>query len=166
MKKNRANKGDIGDELRDWLSNAQRVVIAGVGSSLRRDDFVGTKIVKNLRGKVSRHVYLIECETIPENFFEPIVKFNPTHILIVDAALLGQKPGSSKLVKPNQITGHAISTHALPLRIFCEYLTKTTKAKIALLAVQPKDTSFGEGMTAELKETAKHLSGVLLKILP
>ena len=162
--RNNANKSNIEDKLSKWLSNARRVVIAGVGSSLRRDDFVGTEIVKNLQGKVSRSVYLIECETIPENFLEPIVKFNPTHILIIDAALLNQKPGFSKLVKQKQIIGHAISTHALPLRIFCEYLAKTTKAKIALLAIQPKDTSFGEGLTPELKETAKHLSSVLLKV--
>lgn len=165
MKKKFAiNNGDVEDKLRNWLSNARRVVIAGVGSSLRKDDFVGTEIVKNLRGKVSRSVYLIECETIPENFLEPITKFNPTHILIIDAALLDQKPGSSKLVKPNQIIGHAISTHALPLWMFCEYLARTTKAKIALLAIQPKDTSFGEGMTPELKETVEHLSSVLLKV--
>lgn len=152
--------------LRTWLSDARRVVVAGVGSPLRKDDFVGVKIVRSLRDKVSKSVYLVECETVPESFIEPISEFKPTHVLIIDAALLNLKPGSSKLIEPNKIAGIPISTHALPLRIFGEYLTRTTGAKVALLAIQPKETDFGEGLTKELKRTAKDLTRLLLKILP
>lgn len=156
---------NIKADLRDWLSDARRVVLAGVGSSLRKDDFVGVRVVRNLRGKVPPSVRLIECETIPEDFLEPITEFAPTHVLIVDAALLGSTPGASKLVGPGQIAGLAISTHALPMSLFCEYLAKTTGAKIAMLAVQPKDTSFGEGMSDELEESADRLSILLSEIL-
>ncbi len=152
--------------LRTWLSDARRVVVAGVGSPLRKDDFVGVKIVRSLRDKVSKSVYLVECETVPESFIEPISEFKPTHVLIIDATLLNLKPGSLKLIEPNKIAGIPISTHALPLRIFCEYLTRTTGAKVALLAIQPKETDFGEGLTKELKRTAKDLTRLLLKILP
>lgn len=152
--------------LRTWLSDARRVVVAGVGSPLRKDDFVGVKIVRSLRDKVSKSVYLVECETVPESFIEPISEFKPTHVLIIDATLLNLKPGSSKLIEPNKIAGIPISTHALPLHIFCEYLTRTTGAKVALLAIQPKETDFGEGLTKELKRTAKDLTRLLLKILP
>jgi hydrogenase 3 maturation protease len=123
------------------------------------------KTVKNLRGKVPRFVHLIECETIPEDFLESIVQFKPTHVLIIDAASMDLKPGSSRLVEPNQIKGYTISTHALPLRIFCEYISKLTKAKIALLSIQPRDTSFGEGLTSELEKTVKRLSSILVGIL-
>ena len=161
------DKSETENRLRNWLSNSRRVVIAGVGNPLRKDDFVGVKIVRNLRNKVSEVVYLIECETVPESFIKPIEKFKPTHILVIDAALLNLKPGSSKLVEPAQLAEQtAISTHALPLQIFCEYLARTTGAEIALLVIQPKDASFGEGLTAELEKTAKHLTSFLLKILP
>jgi Ni,Fe-hydrogenase maturation factor len=60
----------------------------------------------------------------------------------------------------------AISTHALPLRIFCEYLANTTGAKIALLVIQPKNTNFGEGLTPKLRETAVSLANMLLRLLP
>jgi len=46
------------------------------------DDFVGVKIVKNLEGKVSDGVQLIECETVPESFLETIIEFSPTHVLL------------------------------------------------------------------------------------
>jgi len=161
-----ANKSEIEDELWRWLSNARRVVIMGIGNPLRKDDFVGVEIARNLKNRVSRFVYLIECETVPESFIGPITEFKPTHVLVIDAALLNQKPGSSKLVEPDQMAVvPPISTHALPLQIFCEYLARTTEAKIALLAIQPKDTRFGEGLTTELKETAKHMTNLLSKIL-
>jgi len=153
--------------LRNWLSKARRVVIAGIGNPLRKDDFVGVEIVRSLRNKVSEAVYLLECETVPESFIQPIEEFKPTHILVIDAALLSLKPGSSKLIEPAQLAEHtAISTHALPLQIFCEYLARTTCAEIALLAIQPRDASFGEGLTVELEKTAKHLTNFLLKVLP
>lgn len=165
--KRKIDRSPIEDRLRNWLSNAQRVVVAGIGNPLRKDDFVGVKIVRNLRNKVSEAVCLIDCETVPESFIKPIEEFKPTHILLIDAALLSLKPGSSKLVEPVQLAKQpAISTHALPLQIFCEYLARTTGAEIALLVIQPKDASFGEGLTEELKKTAKHLTKFLLTILP
>ena len=162
----RNKKNNVEADLKNWLSNAQKVVIAGIGNPLRKDDFVGVEIVRDLQNRVSRAVYLIECETVPESFIEPITEFKPTHILIIDAATLNLKPGSSKLIEPDQMAKHpAVSTHALPLRIFCEYLAKTTGAKIALLVIQPKDTSFGEGLTSKLRETATNLTNLLLKLL-
>ena len=160
-------KVDIQSSLKEWLSRAKRVVIAGIGNPFRRDDFVGVEIVRKLQNRVSQSVYLIEAETVPESFIDPITKFKPTHILIIDAGLLKQKPGTSKLADTKQLMRKtSISTHTLPLRIFCDYLTETTGAKIALLVIQPKDTSFGEELTTKLKQTAKNLASTLLKILP
>lgn len=168
MRKKLASKEqNIEEKMRNWLSKAKKVVIAGVGNSLRRDDFVGVEIVRNLRNKVSQNVYLIQCETVPESFIQPIIDFKPSHILVIDAGLFDSTPGSFKLIEPkNTITTPSISTHALPLQIFCDYLKKTTNAKIALLVIQPKETSFGEGLTTELQKTTRYLTDFLLKALP
>ena len=160
-------KVDIESSLKEWFSGAQRVVIAGIGNPFRRDDFVGVEIVRKLQNRVSQSVYLIEGETVPESFIAPITKFKPTHILVIDAGLLNLKSGSSKLVDPTQLMRKSsISTHTLPLRIFCDYLTETTGAKVSLLVVQPEDTRFGEGLTPKLLETATNLANHLLNILP
>jgi len=154
-------------KLKDWLFDAKKVVVAGVGNPLRKDDFVGTKIVRGLQKKTSSAVYLIECETVPENFIQQIIGFNPTHILLIDAAVLGLEPGNSRLIKPEQLTMFpAFSTHAIPLRIFCEYLIKTTKAKIALLLIEPKKADFGEGLTPDVKTSAQKIVDILLRALP
>jgi len=168
MKSQRKNaKSETENRLRNWLSNSRRVVVAGVGNPLRKDDFVGVKIVRNLRNKVSKAVYLIECETVPESFIQPITEFNPTHVLVIDAAVLNQKPGSSELVESDRLANlPAVSTHVLPLQIFCGYLAETTGAKIATLAIQPEDAGFGEGLTRKVEKAAKHLSCLLSSILP
>jgi hydrogenase 3 maturation protease len=151
--------------LKKWLTNAERVVVAGIGNPIRTDDFVGVKIVQNLQGKVSEKVYLIECETVPESFLQPIVEFNPTHVLLIDAAIIGLKSGETRLIDPERIADFpAISTHMLPLRIFCEYLAATTKAKIALLLIEPKNVEFGEGLTPDVQAVAEKIVGVLLKL--
>jgi hydrogenase 3 maturation protease len=157
---------DIKKELKKWLSDAVRVVIAGIGNPIRMDDFVGVKIVQDLRGKVSDNVLLIECETVPESFIQRIIDFNPTHVLLIDAAILGSKPGESRLINPEQLTGYpAFSTHMLPLRIFCEYLAKTTRASIALLLIEPKQADFGEGLTSEINASAQNIVNALLEAL-
>jgi hydrogenase 3 maturation protease len=161
------NVKDIGDALGKWLGAAEKVVVVGVGNDLRRDDFVGVEIVRRLKGKIPRNVMLIESETVPESFLETITQFHPTHVLIIDAGLTGLKPGQIKVIESSEALGPAtaVSTHALPLRIFCEYLEKTVGSKIALAIIQPKTTDFGEGLTNETERAAQNLTEALTGIL-
>ncbi len=161
------SSGNVEDELQKWLENTEKVVVVGIGNELRRDDFVGVTIVRELKGRVPKHVMLIESETVPESFIEPIIEFHPTHILLIDAGLLGLEPGEAKLVKPSTVLAQtvAVSTHALPLRIFCEYLEKAIDVEIALIVIEPKDTDFGEGLSAEVGKAAQELKKILLKTL-
>ena len=158
---------DIEKELSVWLLDSKRVVVAGIGNPIRMDDFVGTRIAQGLQGKVSAKIYLIECETVPENFIHKIISFDPTHVLLIDAAILGLKPGDSRLIKPERLAAlPAYSTHALPLRVFCEYISEATKAKIALLLIEPKRADFGEGLTSEVEMSAQKIVDVLFRVLP
>jgi hydrogenase 3 maturation protease len=156
----------IQDALSKWFAGADKVVVAGIGNPIRRDDFVGVKIVQDLTGKVSDKVTLLECETVPESFMQEIVDLKPSHVLLVDAAFLGLKPGETRLVFPEHVTDFpAITTHMLPLRIFCEYITKMTEAKIALLLIEPENTEFGEGLTPTAQAAAEKITKILLELL-
>jgi hydrogenase 3 maturation protease len=153
--------------LKEWLSNAKRVVIAGIGNPFRRDDFVGVKIIRRLQKKVSQSVYLIEAETIPESYMQQIESFKPTHILLIDAGMINKPPGTIQLADPKQlIRKTSISTHTLPLRIFCDYLAQTTAAKIGILVIQPLDTRFGETLTPQIEKVGLKLAELLRKLLP
>ena len=160
-------KSSIQRELKNWLADSERIVVAGIGNPIRTDDFVGVKIVQDLNGKVSERVYLLECETVPESFMQEIVDLKPSHVLLIDAAVLGLKPGEIRLVFPEQVADFpAVTTHVLPLRIFCEYITKMTETKIALLLIEPENTEFGEGLTPEAQKAAEKITKIMLELFP
>jgi hydrogenase 3 maturation protease len=162
-----STKYNLERELEKWLDGAEKVVVAGIGNPIRMDDFVGVRIAQELRGKVSKKVCLIECETVPESFIQQITDFDPSHILLIDAAILELKPGESRLVETEKLANiPAFSTHTLPLRIFCEYLAKTAKARIGLLLMQPEKTDFGEGLTRQVDASVSHITRILRKLLP
>jgi hydrogenase 3 maturation protease len=153
------------EELRKWFSNIERVVIIGIGNPIRGDDSVGLKIAQDLQGKIPRNVYLIECETVPESFAQSIVDFDPTRIILIDAAVMDKRAGDSVLVDPESLPVFpAISTHALPLRIFCDFITKNTRAKIVLLLIEPDQTSFGENLSPIVDDSAKKIVNLFIKI--
>jgi hydrogenase 3 maturation protease len=153
-------------DLKNWFVDAKKIVVAGIGNPIRSDDYVGLKIIENLRGKVPETVCLLECETVPENYLSEIENFKPTHVLLVDAAFLELKPGEASLVDSERMMDYsAISTHALPLKIFCEHLKKATDAKIGLLLIEPKDMDFGEGLSVEVEAEAERLTKLLLELL-
>jgi hydrogenase 3 maturation protease len=155
---------ELHEELEKWLAGAKRVVVAGIGNPIRRDDFVGVKIVQELQGKVSGKVFLLECETVPESYLSQIVEFDPTHVLLIDSAFLGLKPGATRLMNPERLTGFsAVTTHILPLRLFCDYITAMTKAKMCLLLIEPCNVEFGEGLTPEVDAAAEIITKALLK---
>jgi hydrogenase 3 maturation protease len=158
---------DMEEELQTWLKDATSVVVAGVGNAIRSDDYVGVRIVEGLQGKVSGAVRLIECETVPESFVDEIVEIKPSHVLLVDAAVLGQRPGTAHLYDAEEVTNvPTISTHTLPLRVFCEYVRKLTGARIALLLIEPKNVDFGETMTPEVDAAAARVGAALQDNLP
>ena len=139
--------GDIEQELRVWFIGANKVVVAGIGNPIRSDDYVGLKVVENLAGKVSENVCLLECETVPESYLLDVEEFNPTHVLLIDAAVLGRSAGEASLVELEEVAAFsAVSSHVLPLRIFCEYIKTATGAKVGLLLVEPKSMELGEGI--------------------
>jgi hydrogenase 3 maturation protease len=156
----------IENSLADWASDSERVVIVGIGHPLRRDDSVGVEVVKRLKGKVTNdHVLAVEGEHVPESFMKPITEFNPSHILLIDAALLGLEPGDLRFIKASEASGVAVSTHALPLQLFCSYLIQVTGAKIGLLLIQPENVDFGEGLSPPVEHAMKRVVDTLKRIL-
>jgi len=159
-------RGNIEVELENWLIGEKKIVIAGIGNPIRSDDYVGLKIVQDLQGRVSGNVCLLECETVPESYILDIEQFKPTHVLLIDAAFLNLNPGEASLLDTKKIDDFpTITTHMLPLRIFCEYVKRATGAKIALLLVEPKCLEFGEGLSVEVQAGAQRLTKILLGLL-
>jgi len=158
--------GDLKAELEKWLIGREKIVVAGIGNPIRQDDYVGLKIVESLQGKVPDNVCLLECETVPESYLLDIEQFKPTHVLLIDAAFLGLKPGLASLLDAQKIVDFpAITTHVLPLKVFCEYVKQSTGAKIMLLLIEPKSMEFGEGLSIEVQAAAQKIGAILVSLL-
>ena len=153
-------------ELVDWLRDMERLVIIGVGNSLRSDDSLGLAIIARLRDKLRGNVCLIDSGTVPEACTTQVVDFNPTHILIVDAIQLDLRPGAARLVKSREIRGIVTSSHTFPLNVTTKYWARLTSARIALLGVQPRCIDFGDELSKEVHSAVVLLSELLLRLLP
>jgi hydrogenase 3 maturation protease len=152
-------------DLENRFTGSKKVVIAGIGNPIRCDDYVGLKIVEQLKDKLPKTILLIEAETVPESYLSDIEEFEPSHVLIIDAANLGLKPGQTRLVDAEVTANYStITTHLLPLRIFCEYIKQATGAKIALLLIEPQSMDFGEGLTPKVEASAQRLTKILVKL--
>jgi len=155
----------IETNLKAYLLKARRVTFVGLGNTLRRDDSIGIAVVRALRALNLSHIQLIEDEAVPEDRIPEIESFKPTHVLIIDAALLGLPPGTMVFRAALETTRTPVSTHALPLRLFAEYLEQNLSAKVALLLIEPQDVSFGEGMTPTMQRASSELLAIISSIL-
>lgn len=152
------------EDLKEWLNDAKKVVVLGIGNTYRGDDGIGSLTAQKLRRcKLPRNIRVLDCETVPENFIHIVRSFNPTHIILIDSALINQKPGTVKLIPPDKIEELAVSTHTLPLTLLTKYLEDSLKAKIILLAIQPKNINFKIGLTPQLKNTLKNLTKTIVE---
>ncbi len=156
----------IKTDLKNWFFDSKKVVLAGIGNPIRTDDDLGLKIIQKLKGKLPEKVLLIEAETVPESYLSEIEEFKPTNVLLIDAAFLGLSAGEARLVDAEEIADFsAITTHLMPLRLFCDYIKQVTGAKIALLLVEPKCMEFGEGLTVEIQAAAEKYAKILAELL-
>ena len=136
------------------------VFLLGIGNRYWHDDGVGSYIAEAL--ETSQEFDVLDAGFIPENHLETVARKHPDSILMVDATDFGGAPGQARLLYPDKVAYSGVSTHAGSLRMLSEYLHARTQARIALLAIQPADTSAGEGLSPVVSSTLKDL----LKILP
>jgi hydrogenase 3 maturation protease len=143
----------------------RRVVVVGVGSRLRSDDAAGLEIVERLGALCLPGVFTVLGDTAPENVTGEIRRLAPTHVLFVDAADLGEDPGSTRVFESADIGGMTSSTHTLPLHVIADYLQREMGCRVLFLGLQPKVLGFGETISAEVaaavEETVAAIAGAL-----
>ncbi len=163
--------------MKPVLQGARTVAVVGIGSELRGDDAAGLLVIRELRaagraarparadGRARPRLRLFEGGTAPENLTGVIRRCRPSHVLLVDAAGLGRAPGEVRLVAPDEIIGLSLSTHALPLKLLCDYLARSHPCKIVLIGIQPGRTDFGAGVSGEIRQAARQVAQDLLGAL-
>lgn len=154
--------------LSNFLNNAKKVVIMGIGNDLRRDDSAGLKVVKILSGKLKKYafIHILECGEVPENFLGAIENFSPSHVIIIDAVDMMSTPGSIGFFKREDILDFTtISTHNISPQIMFTYLEDIIKAKVLLIGIQPMNIGFGENLSDEVDESVKFIANIIIEVL-
>jgi hydrogenase 3 maturation protease len=143
--------------LTDMLSG--RVVIACIGNEIRGDDGIGPFIAGLLTS--SERVRVVNCGETPENFLGVIAASSPEKVVIVDAAHFRGEPGEIRIVDKDSIEGGGFSTHDAILTLFADYIEQQTGAKTYFLAIQPKRSEVGEGLSPEIEKVAREIADAI-----
>jgi hydrogenase 3 maturation protease len=174
--------------LQKRLEGAQRVALLAIGSELRGDDAAGLLVADYLEQLLVSHqpssinhhpssphppstihhppfLFILRGHTAPENCTGEIKKIAPTHLVIVDAANLGQKPGAIQLLEPEQIGGVSFSTHQMPLSVMLDYLKTSFVFETIVLTIQPAHLEMNRPMTPAVSRAARRLAAVLAAML-
>ena len=139
------------------LHLTDKVLILGIGNTLRSDDGIGSILAGRIQGKVPHIVY--DSGASPENYLGKIIKDKPDTILLIDAVDFGGEAGEIRMLEGEDIqTVNFFSTHDASISLAIDYLKNSLKeVSIYILAIQPKILAFGDKLSPEI-------SGALKKI--
>jgi len=131
-----------------------RVAIVGIGNTLRSDDAAGVLAVRALmRSRLMpdlKTVLVMDAGHAPENTTGELRTFAPDLVLLIDAAEMGEMPGSIHWIEMDEIEGMSASTHSLPLSALAGYLNWELKCEVTLLGIQPASNDVGEMVSPEV----------------
>lgn len=146
----------------DGLARGKMVVV-GIGNTLRADDGAGSLVAERLRDRHPGVVF--DAAQAPENYLAPIRRAEPDVVVLVDAADFGGSPGEVRAATAGDVEGLMMGTHAAPLSMLMKVLGDETRADVRLVAVQVATTTLGEGLTREVADAVESLVSQLGELL-
>lgn len=151
--------------LKASLEGWRRIAFLGIGSELRGDDAAGPKVLERLEAALAGggDIAFFHGGSAPENLTGAIRDFNPTHLVVIDAADLGMKPGSFRVIGAREIGGASFSTHSLPIPIILGYLRSTMKSREIVIGIQPGSLEFDSPVTAPVAAAVESLAEDIIR---
>lgn len=161
------------------MQDYEKLIILGIGNELKYDDGVGPFIISELNKRdLKDNVLLINAQTVPENFTGKIRMENPSHIIIIDACLMGLKAGEFKIVNEEDFADIGISTHSMSLSYFVKFLNQDN---ILFIGIEPQSLElidqdslgvlgadlmdFNGELTSDVKKSADEIIDMFEEIL-
>jgi len=152
------------NNLETFLKGASRLVVIGMGNELRGDDAVGLEVVRLLKKHQSPCLTAYEGHMTPEAFITPACSLKPSHLLIIDAAELQQKPGTWRLLLRDEIQTGLFTTHYLPATAVADELHHRCDTKVAFLGVQPKSRDITLSRSTECMRAAEEIAALIRRL--
>jgi hydrogenase 3 maturation protease len=139
----------LSDTLQPRIKNARRLAVVGIGDELSPPDRLGMFAAREIEEQHLPGVRVFFAGTVPEDITGPLRRFQPGHVLFLDAADMGARPGTVAVIEPGRIQASLISTHALPLSVVMNYIEREISAGVTLLGIQPDLTGADKDLSAE-----------------
>ena len=141
------------------------MAVLAVGSDLRADDAAGLLAAEQLvamRRTGRQRMKVFFGQTAPENFTGEIRKYQPSHLVVLDAADSG-RPGGTVTIADASAAGVAYiyCTHNLPLTVMLNYLAKSLDCQAFIIGIQPHIIEFGQPSTPAIQRAAKRVAKAL-----
>lgn len=147
--------------LRSRLANAKKVLVVGLGNEFRGDDGLGIYVARKLR-KLLRglnNVKVVIADSGLENVTHVILRYRPTHIVIIDAAYVeGGEPGTIYLFNVDELSDiRSLSTHYIPPKLVIDYIRSYINVDVVVIGVQIKEVGLGSRLSDEVLEASNDL---------
>jgi hydrogenase maturation protease len=108
-------------------------------------------------------VYLFDAERGVEAVITKLADVDPRHVVFIDSCEMKSRPGETRLLSIEETSYPFFTTHGIPLKVLADQLLPKSEAWV--LAIQPKQIEFGEGLSAEVNAASLFVSRFLMKIL-
>ena len=147
--------------LKTELATAKKVVILGIGNQFYDSDSPGLLAAKEIQKLDSSGKYQVFLAgTTPENYTGTIRRLSASHVIFIDAADMGKKPGTIEIIEKDRIANVTVSTHNVPLSLLADYLTDDIGCKVIMLGIQPEGSPL-QRKTSPIKEAIRKLALLL-----
>jgi hydrogenase 3 maturation protease len=141
----------------------------GLGNTDYGDDGIGailseaiSRRLKN-RGDVSDRHHVINAQTVPERFINPVSGRGFNHLIFVDAVEFGGVPGSVIFIGSEEMAGRfpQVSTHKISPGLLARWIEAGGTTKAWLLGVQPGSLKPSKGLTRDVQVTVNLLEELI-----
>ena len=128
-------------------------LLLGIGNPRHGDDALGPVFARAFRHSGWR---CLNAATAPENYTGLIRRLRPDLLVLLDAADMGLPPGTLRRLEPDAIAAGDFGTHAGSIGHLANYLSDCA-GRIAILGIQPADTTPGARLSAPVRATLQAL---------
>ncbi|MFX0036187.1 MAG: hydrogenase maturation protease [Candidatus Hermodarchaeota archaeon] len=137
---------EIVEQVLKKLKGAKKVVFMGVGEEKLRDDAVSIYIISELLTYSNEKVLFINAGIDPMSRIEDVVKFQPSHLILIDTCTLNQPPGTIAIIERENIQELVpISSHTIPIHIVIDLLLeRLSDLEVFMIGIVPESL---EGFT-------------------
>lgn len=150
------------------INKEKKICLMGIGNLDKADDYAGMAVIEKIeKENLPKNLTIIKAGSAPEAYTNVIKKIKPDILVIIDTALMNERPGTIKCFLENDLeTTYVATSHNVSLGMLTKYLRHFLKNLITIfIGIEPKKLNYMENISQTVQESVNFLSGYLLDFL-